>query len=60
MRFLANKRLAARISMVTTAITLIGMLLLWVVVSTSAASTVKNDINQSDDGRCGGPGRDHQ
>ena len=50
MRFLANKRLAARISMVMTAITLIGMLLLWVVVSTSAASTVKNDItNQMTD-----------
>ena len=44
MRFLVNKKLAARISVITTAVTLIGMLLLWAVVSTNAASMVKNDI----------------
>lgn len=44
MRFLVNKKLPARISVITTAVTLIGMLLLWVVVSTNAASMVKNDI----------------
>ncbi len=44
MRFLVNKKLAARISIITTAVTLVGMLLLWVVVSTNAASMVKNDI----------------
>ena len=44
MRFLVNKKLATRIGIVTTAITLIGMLLLWGVVSTNAASMVKSDI----------------
>ena len=44
MRFLVNKKLAVRISVITTAVTLIGMLLLWAVVSTNAASMVKNDI----------------
>ena len=43
MKFLINKRLA-------TAVTLIGMLLLWIIVSTNAASMVKNDItNQMTD-----------
>lgn len=50
MKFLANKKLAARTGIVTTVITLAGMLLLWLTVSTNAASTVKNDItNQMTD-----------
>lgn len=50
MRFIENKKLAARIGVITTAITLIGMVLLWLVVSTNAASMVKNDItNQMTD-----------
>lgn len=49
-KFLANKKLAARIGIITTAITLVGMLLLWVVVSTDAAATVKSHItNQMTD-----------
>lgn len=44
MRFIENRKLAARIGMITTIITLTGMLLLWLVVSTNAASMVKNDI----------------
>ena len=50
MRFIENKKLAARIGIITTFITLIGMTLLWLVVSTNAASMVKNDItNQMTD-----------
>lgn len=50
MRFLVNKKLATRIGIITTVITLVGMLLLWIVVSTNAASVVKNDItNQMTD-----------
>lgn len=50
MKFLANKKLAARTGIVTTVITLAGMLLLWLTVSINAASTVKNDItNQMTD-----------
>lgn len=50
MKFLANKKLAARISIIMTAITLIGMLLLWLIVSTNAAAMVKSDItNQMTD-----------
>ena len=50
MRLLSNKRLATRISIITSAITLIGMLLLWIIVSTNTASMVKNDItNQMTD-----------
>ena len=50
MRFIENKKLAARIGGITTAITLIGMTLLWLVVSTNAASMVQNDItNQMTD-----------
>lgn len=50
MRFFENKKLAARIGMITTAITLVGMTLLWLVVSTNAASVVKSDItNQMTD-----------
>ncbi len=50
MKFLANKKLATRISIITTSITIIGMLLLWLIVSTNAASVVENDItNQMTD-----------
>ena len=50
MRFIENKKLAARIGIITTTITLIGMTLLWLVVSTNAASMVKSDItNQMTD-----------
>ena len=50
MKFLANKKLATRIGIITTAVTLIGMLLLWFIVSTNAASMVKSDItNQMTD-----------
>lgn len=44
MKFLINKKLATRISIITTAITLAGMLLLWLTVSSNAASMVKHDI----------------
>ena len=50
MKFLANKRLATRIGIITSAITLAGMIFLWVFVSTNAASTVKGHItNQMTD-----------
>lgn len=50
MKRLNNQKLATRISIITTAITLAGMLLLWLIVSTNAASMVKNDItNQMTD-----------
>ena len=50
MRFLANKKLAARIGLITTVIIMAGMLLLWLVVSTNTAAMVKNDItNQMTD-----------
>ena len=50
MKFLENKKLATRIGIITTAITLFGMVLLWLVVSTNTASMVKNDItNQMTD-----------
>ncbi len=50
MRFIENKKLAARIGIITTAITLIGMTLLWLAVSINAASMVKSDItNQMTD-----------
>lgn len=50
MRFIENKKLAARIGIITTVVTLIGMTLLWLVVSTNAASMVKSDItNQMTD-----------
>lgn len=50
MRFFENKKLATRIGIITTVIILIGMTLLWLVVSTNAASMVKNDItNQMTD-----------
>ncbi len=50
MKFLVNKKLAVRIGIITTAINLVGMLLLWLVVSSNASSLVKSDItNQMTD-----------
>lgn len=50
MKFLLNKKLTTRIGVITTAITLGGMLLLWFIVSANASSMVKNDItNQMTD-----------
>lgn len=50
MKFLVNKKLATRIGIITTAITLAGMLLLWIIVSSNVAAIVKNDItNQMTD-----------
>ena len=50
MKFLANQKLATRISIITTIITLTGMLLLWLIVSSIIATIVKNDItNQMTD-----------
>ena len=50
MKFLVNRKLATRISIITTAITFAGMLLLWFVVSNRAASMVKSNItNQMTD-----------
>ena len=50
MGFIENKKLAARIGTITTIVTLAGMLLLWLVVSTNAAHMVKSDItNQMTD-----------
>ncbi len=45
MKFLTNQRLATRIGIITTAITLTGMLLLWFIVSTNTAAMVKSDIS---------------
>ncbi len=44
MRFMENKKLATRIGVITTIITLTGMILLWLIVSTNAAYMVKRDI----------------
>ncbi|MCI8506152.1 MAG: methyl-accepting chemotaxis protein [Lachnospiraceae bacterium] len=44
MKFLVNRKLAARIGMITSAITCTGMLLLWFVVSDRTASMVENNI----------------
>ncbi|MCI8484475.1 MAG: methyl-accepting chemotaxis protein [Lachnospiraceae bacterium] len=44
MKFLANRKLATRISIITTAITVAGMLLLWLVVSDRVVSMVENNI----------------
>ncbi|MDE6901411.1 MAG: methyl-accepting chemotaxis protein [Lachnospiraceae bacterium] len=50
MKFLANKKLAARIGTIMTAITLVGMVLLWLIVSSNVASIVEGDItNQMTD-----------
>ncbi len=44
MKFLANRKLATRIGIITTAIIVTGMLLLWFIVSNSVASMVENNI----------------
>ncbi len=50
MKFLVNRKLATRISIITTVIIFVGMLLLWFVVSSRAASMVKSNItNQMTD-----------
>ncbi len=50
MKFLVNQRLASRIGIITTVVTLVGMLFLWIIVSSNAAAMVKNDItNQMTD-----------
>lgn len=50
MKFLVNRKLATRIGIITTVITLAGMLLLWRTVSDRVSETVKNDItNQMTD-----------
>lgn len=50
MKFLVNRKLATRIGIITTIITLAGMLLLWYTVSDRVSDIVKNDItNQMTD-----------
>lgn len=50
MNFLVNQKLATRISIITTVITLVGMMLLWFIVSNNVVSIVKSDItNQMTD-----------
>ncbi|MFG6379476.1 MAG: methyl-accepting chemotaxis protein [Lachnospiraceae bacterium] len=50
MKCLVNKKLATRIGIITTVITLVGMSLLWIIVSTNTASMVKSNItNQMTD-----------
>lgn len=50
MKFLLNKKLTTRIGLITTVITLGGMLFLWIIVSANATSMVKNNItNQMTD-----------
>lgn len=44
MKFLANRKLAIRIGIITTVITFAGMLLLWRIVSDSAAAMVESNI----------------
>lgn len=44
MKFLANRKLATRIGIITTIITFMGMLLLWRIVSGRVAVMVENDI----------------
>ena len=43
MKFLANRKLATRISIITTAITFAGMILLWFIVSSRISSMVENN-----------------
>ena len=38
MKLLVNKKLATRIGIITTAVNLVGMLLLWLIVSSNATS----------------------
>lgn len=50
MKFLFNLKLAIRIGIITTMVTLAGLVLLWYAVSSNAASMVKSDItNQMTD-----------
>ena len=50
MKFLVNRRLATRISIITTIITFAGMLLLWFIVSSRVTSMVESNItNQMTD-----------
>ena len=50
MKFLTNRKLATRISIITTIIIFAGMLLLWLIVSGRVAAMVKNNIaNQMTD-----------
>ncbi len=50
MKFLVNRKLATRMGIITTAITLVGMLLLWRTVSDRVSAIVRNDItNQMTD-----------
>ena len=44
MKFLANRKLATRISILTTIITFTGLLLLWLIVSSRVADMVENNI----------------
>ena len=41
MKFMENKKLAARIGIMPIIVTLVGMAILWLFVSTNAASVVK-------------------
>ncbi len=50
MKFLANQKLATRISIITTAITFAGLLMLWFIVSSHTSNMVENNItNQMTD-----------
>lgn len=50
MKFLANRKLATRIGIITTIITFMGMLMLWRIVSARVAAMVESDItNQMTD-----------
>lgn len=44
MKFLINRKLATRIGMITSAITVAGLLLLWIIVSGRISSMVENNI----------------
>ena len=44
MKFLSNRKLATRISIITTIITFLGMLLLWFIVSDRVSTMVEKDI----------------
>ena len=49
-KFLANQKLATRISIITTAITFAGLLMLWFIVSSHTSNMVENNItNQMTD-----------
>lgn len=43
MKFLANRKLAVRISIITTSITFAGMILLWLIVSSRISNMVRNN-----------------